>query len=304
LRKVDPATFRDEVEAEARAQLASIVERVGSLCRASAQPGLAAGATVDGLSHKLSQLSAALDRAQRIELSPARAFWTAFQREVHPAYESLAAWLRSSSLPAPSLRPTNYARNLFHVGSALVALIVIVLAPAPGYITVAAAAFFASAWTMEIGRRLRPQINERLMALFGPVAHVHERYRVNSATWYATALMLLSLLSTPAVSAIAVAVLGVGDPVAAMVGRRFGRTRLRAGRSLEGSLGFVVSAGLIAFAVASILIPGSLLQHLLIALVAGVSGAVAEVFATRLDDNLLIPLSVAASLTATLALLT
>jgi dolichol kinase len=141
------------------------------------------------------------------------------------------------------------------------------------------------------------------MALFGKLAHVHERYRVNSATWYATALMLLSLWSSSAVSAIAVVVLGVGDPVAAMVGRRFGRTRLRAGRSLEGSLGFVGSAFVVAWVVAVLLLPGSLSAHLLIALVAAISGAVAEIFSTRLDDNLTIPLSVAASVTALQALL-
>jgi dolichol kinase len=206
-------------------------------------------------------------------------------------------------MQAPSLRPTNYARNFFHVGSALAALMVLLLAPSRSFIIIAAAGFFSSAWTMEISRRISPAINERLMRLFGRVAHVHERYRVNSATWYATALVTLSLWSTPAVSAIAVMVLGIGDPVAALVGRRFGRTRLRAGRSLEGTLGFVASGSLAALAVAWALIPGSLSLRLLVAAVAGVTGAVVEVFSTRVDDNLTIPLTVALSVTGVLTLI-
>ena len=299
LRKIDPASFREELEVEARAQLARVVARVRSLYDAST----VAGSAAEALRQKLAQLMAALERAERIETAPARAFWAAFQREVHPAYESLAAWLRSAALPAPSLRPTNYTRNIFHVGSALAALLVIVLSPSRGWIIAAAATLFGAAWTMEAARRTSPQINERLMRLFGKVAHAHERHRVNSSTWYGTALLILSLWSAPAVSAIAVAVLGIGDPVAALVGRRFGRTRLRAGRSLEGSLGFTVTASLVAFAIATVLLPGTVGVHLIVALVAGLSGAVVEIFSTRVDDNLTIPLGVAASVSAALALL-
>lgn len=301
LRKIDPASFRDEIEAEARAQLASIVARVHSLCESPTPEPAGSGAEV--LRSMLTQLRAAIERAQRVEVAPRRAYWAAFQREVHPAYEALASMLRSAELPAPSLRPTNYARNLFHVGSALLALLVIVLAPTQGYIILAAALFFTPVWTLETLRRFSPHLNERLMAFFGPVAHAHERYRVNSSTWYATALMLLAVLVQPPVAAIAVAVLGIGDPVAALVGRRFGRTRLRAGRSLEGTLGFVVAGSLTAFAVASALLPGAIGVRLLAALVAGVAGAVAEVFSTHLDDNLTIPLAVGASVSAALALL-
>lgn len=301
LRKIDPSAFREEIEAEARAQLSRIVARVRSLCADSASE--TAGGASDALRQKLTQLMAALERAQQIETASVRAFWAAFQREVHPAYESLAAWLRSSALPAPSFRPTNYARSLFHIGSALLALLVLVLAPWPGFPTLLAGVLCGTAWSLEVARRRSPRANDRLMRFFGAVAHAHERHRVNSSTWYMTALLLLSSLVEPAVSAIAVAVLGFGDPAAALVGRRFGRIRLRAGRSLEGSCGFVAAASLVAFVVASVLLPGTFAVHLIIALVAGVTGAVVEMFSTSVDDNLTIPLAVAASVRATLALI-
>ena len=153
-----------------------------------------------------------LERAQRIETATARAYWAAFQREVHPAYESLAAWLRTAHVAPPSLRPTNYSRNLFHIGSELTALVVILLAPSQGYLIAASAALCLTAWSLEIARRFRPDLNDRLMG-FWQVAHVHERYRVNSSTWYVTALLILAVATPKAVAALAVVVLGIGDPI-------------------------------------------------------------------------------------------
>jgi len=301
LRKIDPSSFRDELEAEARTQLAAIVAKVQSLCEASAATAASEPAAI--LPDRLSQLRAAILRAQARNAESSRAFWAAFQREVHPAYEALAAGLRRAALPAPSLRPTNYARSLFHVSSAMAAVLTIGFAPTQIWLIVAAGLFFGFAWSMEIARRINPRVNERLMAFFGKVAHAHERHRVNSSTWYATALMALALFCTPAVSAIAVAVLGFGDPAAALIGRRFGRTRLAAGRSLEGSMAFVGVGSLAALAVAVALLPVPLPTRLLASLVAGLGGAVAEIFSTHLDDNLSIPLAVAAAVTATLSVL-
>lgn len=301
LRKIDPASFRDELADEAHAQLTRIISSVQALYARTETA--APGSTTAALRQKLVELRTALERAQQREAASARAFWAELQREVHPAYESLAAWLRSSAMQAPSLRPTNYARNLFHVGAALLALLVLVLAPSRIFVIIAASGFFCTVWTLEISRRFNPDLNERLMRLFGRVAHAHERYRVNSSTWYATALVILSLWAAPAVSSIAVVVLGIGDPIAALVGRRFGRIRLRAGRSLEGTLGFVAAGSLAAFAVACAMIPGTMPMRLLVAGIAGVTGAVVEIFSTQVDDNLTIPLAVAVSVTAALALL-
>jgi dolichol kinase len=208
----------------------------------------------------------------------------------------------STAAGNPRHRPTNYARNLFHIGSAVVAILALMLAPTRACLIGLAGAFFAAAWSMELARRLSPRANDRLMALFGRVAHPHEREHVNSSTWYATALIVLAVGASRPVAIIAVGVLGIADPVAALWGRRFGRTRLRTGRSLEGSLGFVVAGGLTAFAVASALLPGGVGGHVLLALIAGLTGAVAELLSTRLDDNLTIPLAVATSVTAALAL--
>ena len=135
------------------------------------------------------------------------------------------------------------------------------------------------------------------MKAFGPVAHAHEHTQVNSSTWYVTALLLLALFAPRLSAEIALVVLGFADPLAGIVGRRFGRTRIRAGRSLEGSLAFVAAgtlAGLGAAAIFHALPFGSML---VLAAVGAVVGAVAEVVSTRLDDNFSIPVTAALGVT-------
>jgi len=200
-------------------------------------------------------------------------------------------------------RPSNIARSVFHFGSGVVALGLIELLPTRTWLSIAAATFVVAAWSMEIARRGRPEVNARLMRFFGPVAHPEERHRVNSSTWYVTALLLLALFSPMRAAELGVVVLAVADPAAGFIGRRFGRTQLRAGRSLEGTLAFVVVGALVAAAwlVLSSGMHGS--TALILALAAASSGAIAELASTRLDDNFTIPIAAAVSVAGAQALL-
>jgi dolichol kinase len=194
------------------------------------------------------------------------------------------------------LRPTNYVRSVFHVGSALVALLVIEASPWRSLVLGVALAFSAFAWTSELLRRRSPKVNALLMRLFGPVAHHHEHERINSATWFSTALVVLAATGSSIIPAVAVTVLGVGDPLAGLVGRRFGKHTLIHGRSLEGTLAFFFSATLASFAVLRVLHSSGLSAGaaLVVAGVAAFAGAVAELVSLKLDDNLSVPLSAAA----------
>jgi dolichol kinase len=201
------------------------------------------------------------------------------------------------------VRPTNYARSVFHCGSAAVGLFTVAFLPSHTGILIIAIAFATYAWSMEIGRRVFPGLNDWLMRAYSRVSHPHERYTVNSATWYATALVLLALFATRPATMASLAVLGVADPVAALVGRRWGTHILRAGRSLEGTLAFIVTGSIVA--ALALLLAGGLSAGRVagFALLSGVAGALAELVATRVDDNLTIPAAVGGVLTAAAALL-
>jgi dolichol kinase len=200
------------------------------------------------------------------------------------------------------IRATNYTRSLFHLGSALLALALLHFLPSRAWLVAVSAAFAVSGWTMEIARRQSPAVNDRLMALFSPVAHPQERHRVNSSTWYVSALLLLALFAPRPAAEVGVLVLGVADPAAGLVGRRFGRTRLLAGRSLEGSLAFALVGALVAGAWLALTAVLPLPSLAVVAFAAGITGALAELGSTRLDDNFTIPLAVTAAVAVTQAL--
>ncbi len=291
LQRIDPVGWRDGRETEAHRRVEDIRSRLGVV--AAAAEGVSGGVAASWLA----SLIAVFERAPAAPTAEPRKAWATFLREVQPAYDALAAWLRGTGVAVPAVRPTNYKRSLFHVTSALLSLALLRLLPEKWMVVAASGSIAAWAWSMEILRRRSPALNARLMKAFGPVAHAHEHTQVNSSTWYVTALLLLALFAPRLSAEIALVVLGFADPLAGIVGRRFGRTRIRAGRSLEGSLAFVAAgtlAGLGAAAIFHTLPFGSMLA---LAAVGAVVGAVAEVVSTRLDDNFSIPVTAALGVT-------
>lgn len=199
----------------------------------------------------------------------------------------------ASVAPTASGRPENYARSFFHVLSAAVALVLIRLLPDRTWIIGVSASLALMAWTAETARRIHPPVNTYLMRFFSRIAHHEETYKVNSSTWYLTALLGLAIFAPLRSAELGVVVLGFGDPAAGFIGRRIGRTKIRKNRSLEGTLGF--------FAVGMVAAVGLLLAFhslafgpmLAIAAVASAAGALIELATIHLDDNFTIPVTVA-----------
>jgi dolichol kinase len=118
-----------------------------------------------------------------------------------------------------------------------------------------------------------------------------EQVRESAMTPFAIAV-LLTILATPKLAAlVAIYTLAVADPLAAVVGIRFGRRQLAEHRSLEGSLAFL--AATIATA-ALVLRWGTEARALPVVGAATAIGIVAvacELLPLRIDDNLTIPIA-------------
>jgi dolichol kinase len=142
---------------------------------------------------------------------------------------------------AATHRPLNIARTVFHVAAGALALVILRLVPSREWLIGAASVFATFCWTCEILRRRSAAANERLMRFFKPIAHANEWREVNSATWYATALLIMSIVVPFHAGEVGVVVLAIADPMAGFVGRRFGKHRLASGRSIEGSAAFAVT---------------------------------------------------------------
>lgn len=291
----------DDAVPTLRARAEALRVRCAELLESEAAREEAAAAmtrALNGLRRPLEELCARLAQGES-----AKAAFVAFRRGATPRYEAFVARLRAQRVDAPSLRPRNLARSAFHVGSALLAVACIELLPAWHQVQAVAVAFFVFSWTMEIGRRYSPAMRRLSMQLFGKFIHPHEHVRVNSATWYASALLPIALFFGPVPCVLGVLALGFGDPLAAWVGRRWGRVRLRAARSLEGTLTFAAVTFVASLALLVAAHPElSTGLRVGLAALAAVAGALTELFSGRVDDNLSIPVVVAATTAAALAL--
>jgi dolichol kinase len=213
-----------------------------------------------------------------------------YRKSLHARYESFAVALQACHVQLPSLRPTNYARSITHVFFGALAVAFVEFIPwSWAQITIFSITGFA--WFLEITRRFSEPWNNLIMKAFGPIAHPHERYHVNSSTWYATALTILALTDLQTACVCAVVALGFGDPAAALVGRKFGRHKLVNNRSLEGTVTFAVVSSALLFAVLTAFHTDLGMGRALgVAVASSVAGALAELFSRRLDDNFTIPL--------------
>lgn len=299
LNDLEPARWKDEREAQLRQRLTELHAGFEAAATHYAQ---SADSHLQGIKERFGEMSALMAQHKPsfdapMSLDDAREAWMAFRSSAEPAYEALVASLKSEDIVLPSLRPTNYTRNVFHVASALMGVVFAELLPLAtdwGFWLVMAIAMGVAAmgWSMELGRRMSERINALLMRAFSLVSHPHEAHHVNSATWYVSSLALLSLTFNPLVCGVALTVLGFSDPAAAVIGKRFGKHRLENGRSVEGTLTFVIVGTIMATGTIALFHGDVMLwRAALIAFAAATAGGLTELFSTRLDDNLGIPVS-------------
>jgi dolichol kinase len=289
----------ERLHARARELLAE-VERLRSEPRAGAVEGLDAAlrstaASLEALVEGLRQRLGATD-GQRLYGHLAR------------SYEQLARCARSleqREARPRQLSPVNYVRNVFHVAMGLTAALTYRLAldRVGAALVIGSLALFLT--FLEVLRRRSVGANAKLMRAFGRIARPHEYYRVNSSTWYAWGILFAVLLFPPIAVQLGCLVLGIADPLASLVGRRFGRVKLVRDRSVAGTLAFLLGGALASLAFLAALYPElSVARVLLLALAAAVGGGIAETFSRRLDDNFTIPLASSAGVAVALAALT
>lgn len=274
--------------AELSARIQAQRERLLELCTQNPTPAELAAET-QALPSRLAALAGTLEHPPEV---PSRGPWLAFRARVQPAYEAVVHDLRDSDVDVPSLRPTNYLRNALHLASCVAGVLALELSPSNAIPLGIALAFAVSGWTLEFARTRSEAVNTFCMQLFGRTAHPHEARGINSATWYATALVPIAWVGHVPAGVVALLVLGLADPAAAIVGRRFGRRKLVHGRTLEGTVAFVAVGTLAPLAFLALLHPSLGLGRAAIAAGSGaVCGAIAELVSKRLDDNLTIPLA-------------
>jgi dolichol kinase len=127
-----------------------------------------------------------------------------------------------------------------------------------------------------------PRLNVVFFRTFRVLTSPREARGIASSTWYVVGILACLVLFPMGIVVPAIIVLAVADPAAHYVGRRWGARQLGTG-TVEGAAAFVM----VGFLLLRPFVPGGT------ALVAALVAALAELLPWKLDDNLVIPLSVA-----------
>lgn len=137
----------------------------------------------------------------------------------------------------------------------------------------------------EVVARQAPWVNRLLV-------RAEEELRESAMIPYAIAV-LLTILTVPKPAAlIAIYTLALADPLAAVVGIRWGRRRIGPHKTVEGSLAFLATTLAIVALVLARATPAPGLAIAPVAVTVAGAAALCELLPLRIDDNLTIPLFV------------
>jgi dolichol kinase len=233
-------------------------------------------------------------RATRPSHADLRLRWRSLSRD----YEALVAQIRRLRLELPAgltlrhVKPRNLSRNVFHVANGVGAVLLYELVLPLGGLLAVGGALLAAFIGLDIARRISPRLNDKLVGgAFATIVRPNEAHRTPAATWYLAALLLGAALLPQHAIELGALVLAVGDPTAALVGKRWGRRKLLGDKSVLGSLAFATAASLTGIGFLLLIEPQlAPARLLLVAVAAAVAGSVAELGSDRLEDNFTVPL--------------
>ena len=187
-------------------------------------------------------------------------------------------------------------RRLFHLSAAS---IIPLLGLTIGYEYVVGMAIIGTVALVggEVARFFIPGVNTWFIEWLGMLLKPGEERRVTAATYLAVTSLVVLLLFEMEIAALALLFLAFGDPMAGIIGKRFGRLRwdrwfqkgiaATSGKSVEGALAFLVAS----LSVATLLWTKDIYLTLWPAAVGAAVAAIVEFLPIPLEDNATVPLA-------------
>ncbi|MBY0472067.1 SEC59/DGK1/VTE5 family protein [bacterium] len=203
--------------------------------------------------------------------------------------DQILSHLRSTRLAPRS--NVHLARKIWHMSMGLMMAAIYMSGMSRGAAILTLGAALALVIGFEMIRLRIPSLNEKVTRVLGPIMRSSEINQVSGIAYYISAVILSIAIFPKTIAILSVLYLAVGDPVASFVGITYGSKtpRLADGKSLAGT-----AAGILAcFLVGVIFLSSiglSIPMTLLLAVIGGVSGGVAELLPLEIDDNFSIPI--------------
>ena len=178
-------------------------------------------------------------------------------------------------------------RKLIHITSSIHAILLWFLGKEVIILYILAAAIIFP--VLDFSRKYIPFLKKLYSFCFGKVSRPYEYQRLSGSSWVFIGVAVTVLLFEEKVAIISLLVMSISDSAAAIVGIKYGKTKLF-NKSLEGSVAFFISASLIIFSLSPALF--------IVNVTALLFAVIVELFSTPLlNDNLFIPVSIAFILT-------
>jgi phytol kinase len=172
-------------------------------------------------------------------------------------------------------------RKLFHTLGAIIPLIYLL----SGVSREIAVGLLLPAVIMVVGsdllRLVHPGFNEFFTKHLGRLMRKKEAHTLTTSTYFLSASLFVVYFFDKNIACLAIFFLSFGDPIAAIIGKRFGEIKLIDGKSLEGTIA--------CFQVCLIIGLVMLRTNPGVALVAAAAAAIAELVPLPVNDNIRIP---------------
>lgn len=201
------------------------------------------------------------------------------------------------------IQEIQWPRKLWHVLAALIIVSIFLFLPVSFHTKMVVFGIFTAYATIcDITRLLWPKFNTLVVRDLQKFMRKREISGLNSMTFYSLSSFTVCLLFPKPIAILAILYLGLGDPMASIVGIKWGRHKIGPRFSWEGSLAFFATCFLLSL-LYPLLAPGFSGNIWLFALAGGLIGMVSEWCSFRLDDNFVVPLLSASLLKLALGLL-
>lgn len=142
---------------------------------------------------------------------------------------------------------------------------------------------------MDLVRFRSPAFNRLFIRVGGTFMRESEKHSFSGLPFYALGVSLALFLFPKHIALMSIFFLVISDPISSIVGVLYGKDKILPNKSLQGSMAGAVTCFLIALCYSLNFLPFSL-SLLVFCLIAGILGAVSELFSVIVDDNLAIPL--------------
>lgn len=142
---------------------------------------------------------------------------------------------------------------------------------------------------LDVTRLRFKELNSFLLRWFRPLMRDHEENGLAGTSFLLVGVAVVASLFPRDVVALTLLFLALADPLASLVGIKYGKDKIFGSKSLQGTAAAFVVCSLIAFAYLNF--QGILLERiLLVSLVCGILGAGAELVPIgKIDDNFTLP---------------